>query len=161
MQAKCSTNADHVILKWNDGQNHLTVPLDPKTNIATLQLAHGYTHYKALCNTAELHIHGEDNNPLLVDATYISDDDEAQDASTFHTGRQSLSLVGDAIDWGKPITASFNLDGPNPNVIPNEEDRNKDGKTNTGKLLNPYKRFGHISFKELQVMARLGLIQSA
>ncbi len=164
--AQCLTDAHNVVLKWAHDANTLTVPLNAKTNVATLQLAPGYNNYKAFCDAAEIHLHKEDDNPLIADAAYVSDDEDdnsirSRDLQTFPIGKQSITEDGNAIDWCRPVSTNFHLDGPISEITPEKEDRCGDGETDTVKLLKLHQKFGHISFRRLQVMAKVGIIPKA
>ncbi len=121
MTGKCTTDA-HEVLFWS-GTTGGTQSLFPST---TKQLARGYASYNVFCNEAEITVHKEDKTPLVADAAYISDDDvdhlhQLPDATRFTIGKQLLTDDGDAIDWCKPVTTDFYLDGPSPDVISDEE----------------------------------------
>ncbi len=50
----CTTDEREVVLEWNNGKSKLTILLDRKTNVATFQLAPGYTGYDAFCDVLEI-----------------------------------------------------------------------------------------------------------
>ena len=67
------TTARHVILRWNQRQHTLTIPLGRTDNVATFHMAPGYNKYSTFC--AEAAIDDTDGaNPLTIDPTIISDD---------------------------------------------------------------------------------------
>lgn len=158
--ATCSTTAEIVTLAWNHENNRLTIPLDNKTNVATFYLAPGYTQYDSFCEAAEICIDEEDNHPL-TDINVVVNSAILPNLQTLKVGRQSITEENDAIDWCQPMKTDFSLDGKITDVVSDEEDKTSEGETNTVKLLKLHQRFGHISFKRLQIMAKLGVIPKA
>ena len=49
-----TTDADTTTLWWNNGEDVITIPHDPNTNVATFQLAPGYKDFKTFIMDSEL-----------------------------------------------------------------------------------------------------------
>jgi transposase InsO family protein len=145
-----------VTLFWNQRKNRLTVPLG-SSNVATFQLAPGYSKFNAFCAEAEVDYEKEQEDPIIIDASEIVPDDEDDDDIV-----QSGSDTTDETDWCQPVDTEFDLNGPEkarqqlPNYIDDEEDQQPTSAA--AELLQYHHRFGHISFRRLQEMARQRVI---
>lgn len=142
---------------WNDRKSKLTVPLSSDSNIATFYLAHGYSKFGEFCMSAE-----------VLDGDPIVGTEKPMDKEELATNKGV---------WSKDIHAKF-LDGPtkrNDDDKLSEYDFDIDHQVNEGRystketdkeqnltleLLNLHHKFGHISFKKLQHMAKQGVILS-
>jgi len=167
-----TTDATKCIIHWDNGKSCLTIPLDRLTNVATFRLAPGYDKFLAFCAAAQIPLYEEESRDptthdiLLSESAWISDDDDegddnpptTDDDPSLTIGKQMFQPDGSLTDWCRPVTTQFDLDGPISHVIPDEEERVQEGETNSMKLLKVHQRMGHVSFRRLQVMAKLGLI---
>ena len=164
-----TTTDSKCVLSWSGAKFKLTIPLDPSSNVATFRLAPGYERFMAFCAQAEIPIYEEEDivepegDILHAEPAWVVSDDEDDDARTsderLSTGKQAFDTTdGTLIDWEKPATTDFSLDGPiETHVIPDEEEKGTaESETNTMKLLKIHQRMGHISFHRLQTMAKLG-----
>ena len=144
------TNSENVTLMWNNRKSKLTVPLGEENNVATFYLASGYSRYKEFCLEAKI----DDDEVIIGNDTPMAIE-------------QTIAQKG---IWSKDIHAKF-LDGPSdqsmerteisefdlPNI--SEDDGNHHGVTEPADgLLKMHYRFGHISFRKLQYLARQGVI---
>ena len=162
-----TTNATTCTLFWNNKSNKLSIPLSPHTNVATFNLAHGYTKYSSFCKNAQ--ITGIDEKEIIIadESTLIEDESEEQTVPVVNP------LGSDASTWTcLPVPKEHNnktpikLDGPH--VIPtdqmttNKEQKfpiSPDGKISpTEELLKYHQKMGHISFRKLQILASEGAL---
>jgi hypothetical protein len=163
------TDARQVTLFWNQRKNKLTIPLGKSDNVATFLSAAGHQKYSAFLAEADMSVEEEQKAPvaLCMPTQVISDDEDDGDTEenaceedeVVHERESELSEGGDE-GGTSPITTTFDLDdrgGTNaPAIVEDEEDRQP---TNlAAELLRHHQKFGHISFKNLQIMARLGWI---
>ena len=160
------TDARQVTLFWNQRKNKLTIPLGQRDNVATFLSAAGYQKYSAFMAEADMSIKEEQEAPIaLCMPTQVISDDEDDDGDTDDTVYEKNDKELESDDSGdeggiSPITTTFDLDdrgGTNaPAIVEDEEDRQP---TNlAAELLRYHQKFGHLSFKNLQIMARLGWI---
>jgi hypothetical protein len=85
LNATCTTGHKKVTLKWV--KLRLTVPLNPRTNVATVYTCPGYNKFTAFCALAGFDGEKEDSNLLAYDATadanvepiFITDDEDNLD----------------------------------------------------------------------------------
>ena len=171
--AGTTTTAQHVTLFWNKRENRKTVPIDSEhTNVATFALSGGYESYHRYCRETNTGTKDDDRDPitideLRVDATVVSDDEDASDDDNGESSQEPQ----DPSDWpmedeqndNKPREFDINgkqattLDEPAPNIIIDEEERLP---TPTAELLQCHYDFGHLPFTKLQRMARDGTLPS-
>jgi hypothetical protein len=159
-----------VTLFWNQRKNKLTIPLGKSDNVATFLSAAGYQKHSAFLAEADMSIEEEQRAPvaLCMPTQVISDDEDDGDTEenayeedeVVHKRESESSSEGGDEGGTSPITTTFDLDnrgGTNaPAIVEDEEDRQP---TNlAAELLRHHQKFGHISFKNLQIMARLGWI---
>jgi hypothetical protein len=64
-------------MNWPDGSKK-TVLLDPVTSVGTFQTAPGYSKFTAFCAEAGISPSDETEDPLTVDAAYISEDEDKE-----------------------------------------------------------------------------------
>jgi len=157
----CATYPDKIILYWNQRQYTRTIPLDPSdTNVATIHTAPGYTRYHAFC--AKIGQDDTDNegyDPDLAYDTKIVSDDEANESSE---SEEDNSDDDSRVPRSIPLVTDFKIDGPEeaseppPTVIEDEEDT--DPQDSSAELLRWHHRFGHISFKKLQMLAKMQIL---
>ena len=150
----CETIHNKATLFWNQRKNKLTIPLD-SSNVATFQLAPGYAKFNAFCAEAEVDYDAEQHDPITVNSTVVVSDDE--DENDIVESRSEAQT-----EWCEPVGTTFDLNGPTPgtkqtpNIVNDEEDRQP---TNAAaELLQFHHKFGHVSFRKLQEMAKLGVI---
>jgi hypothetical protein len=163
------TDARQVTLFWNQQKKKLTIPLGKSDNVATFLSAAGYQKCSAFLAEAGVSIEEEQEAPvaLCMPTQVISNDEDDGDNEenaykedkVVQERESELSESGN--DGGiSPITTTFDLDdrgGTNaPAIVEDEEDRQP---TNlAAELMRYHQKFGHIFFKNLQIMARLGWI---
>ena len=174
------TDAQHCILFWDNGRHQRTIELGRRDNVATLTLAPGFTNFAAFCHEAGLDDPQQD--PIALPAGIISDDEDSDAESlTVDPPGQSQTSSGEqepaANPWtapadqvanptDRPTPVDFSLNGPPntpsegegtpsvtsiTNVITDEEDRQPGDLAD---LLHLHHRYGHISMRKLQEMAR-------
>ena len=156
------TSPSQVVLYWKGRKYKKTIPLDPHSNVADMYLAPGYSRYTKFCQSMCVDpetLPAETN--VVVDPAIIPPDEEDQSSANVP---QDLSD-----DWQeeKPlIPREFNLSRPPteterehaPQIITDEEDVQEMQSTPAAELLRYHQRFGHLSFKKLEWMARKGII---
>ena len=163
------TDHEKVVLYWNQRQFKRTVPLGQVDNVATLRLAPGFTRYTAFCKDAGLSNNDDSSTPMTLDETTIIPPDEDEDTAVPHQPPRN--------PWTSPSTSAdipesphtVDMDATPPatkthNGIPIVEDDaliERELRTlpnDEALLLHYHHKFGHISFKRLQDMARIGII---
>ena len=141
---------DKVILTWNKGQSTKTIPLDD-LNVATFNLATGYSRYSLYCKEAKIDIDQDDLHPEIIaeSAALIEDEEEDQEVDPdYHVTT--------------PKATSFDLDGPQstsqnaPVIIEDEEDRQVNNLS--AEFLKYHHKFNHCSPRRMQLLARSGVI---
>ena len=101
------TTATHVILRWNQRQHRLTIPLGRTDNVATLHMAPVYNKYSTFCAEAAID-ESDDANPLTIDPTIMSDDESDMATTTpVPTDRQEQGGANE-YDWKPPNTLHTN-----------------------------------------------------
>ena len=116
-------------------------------------------------------------DPLIAEpAQIVSDDEDSDDKGDFQAARQPAhpegaepegatttpTPEGDSNLWYQPLGTSFDTDGPinpltpKPAIVEEEEDTQPTNKET--ELLRYHHRFGHISFRKLQLMAKMGVL---
>ena len=156
------TSSDNVTLLWNDRQSKLTVPLSTGSNVATFYLANGYTRYDEFCMEANIdgvrdEVIPSTEAPMCKEvltksehgiwskdlhAKFLQGPDDEDELSEPRQDPVQLDLaIGQGIDTGK------------------KELRDTEANPSLG-LLRAHQRFGHISFKKLQWMAKQGILPS-
>ena len=153
-----TTDAKNVTLFWNQRQNKLTVPISKKDNVATFQLASGYTEFHTFCAECEIDTDQEDENPIIASPTFISDDEgSSNNQPTTNVDDHDATRQTGWVQRETPVT--FDLNGPKPttvNYVTDEEERIPE--TDAAILMRYHHQFGHISFKRLREMAKQGII---
>jgi hypothetical protein len=158
-----------VTVFWNQRKNELTIPLGKSGNGATFLSAAGCQKCSAFLAEANMSVEEEQKAPVApcMPTQVISDNEDngdneenACEEDTVVHERESESSEGGNEGGTSPITTTFDLDdrgGTNaPAIVEDEEDRQP---TNlAAELLRHHQKFGHVSFKNLQMMARLGWI---
>jgi hypothetical protein len=69
------TDYNRITMNWPDGSKK-TVLLDPVTSVGTFRTAPGYSKFTAFCAEASISPSDETEDPLTVDAAYISEDED-------------------------------------------------------------------------------------
>jgi hypothetical protein len=177
------TNGNECVLFWGEGQER-RIELDKRDNVATFRLAPGNDQFKAFC--CEAGLEEPFNDLIALPAGIISDDDD-EDVHDEVDGTASMLPRSDRdeanapmkLPWHsaskeqrdqkgeKPSTAdvTFDLNGPTatnskgeatPNVVTDEE--NRQPESDMGQLLLLHHRYGHISMRKLQEMAKQGML---
>jgi hypothetical protein len=173
-----TTNGNECVLYWNDGENQLHINLSRENNVASFPLAHGYEQFGAFCCEAALD--DPTDEPLAMPSTIISDDEddhdevEAQAPLPWKSPWQPAKVDPPAKSTATAI--EFDLNGPSttppggetgtnqgnpintnsPNVIVNDEERQP--KSEMAELLDAHFKYGHLSMKKLQEMAKQGIL---
>jgi hypothetical protein len=158
------TVGDRVTLFWKQRKHKLTIPLSRYNNVATFNLAPGYTKFMGFCAEAEVDYAAEQLDPIICypaqtvsdDEAEPDDDDVYEQPASADSGSASSKQAHD--EWATPT--NFDLDGKQqanaPIIIEDEEDRQPTNQA--AELLRYHHQFGHISFRVLVVMAKLGII---
>ena len=149
-----TTTGDKTVLFWGNNKYKLTVPMCPKTNVATFQTAPGYYGYKVFCHQAEI-----DNNPdsePLIAQQGMQDDDESEDDEI---GQLDLSKI-----WPSPNSKNISeerLAGKNDaGTVTDGQEINRKRNSMVMEFLDLHNKAGHTSFAKLKVMAKQGIIPS-
>ena len=134
------------------------MPISRRDNVATFQIAIGYTEFHTFCAECEIDTDREDNDPIIANPTFISDDEA--DGNNQPAPRETNGNATRQTGWvAKEIPITFNLNGPNPpsmNYVTDEEERLPE--TDAALMMQYHHQFGHISFKRLREMAKQGII---
>ena len=144
-----TTTGDKTTLFWGNHRYKLTVPMCPKTNVATFQTAPSYSGYHLFCQQAEI---GDlqDTQPIIAQPGIDSDDDVEENGNY------------DKLTWPSPNkhnSSEIKLAGDEQIHGTGEEIDTKRSNL-VADFLSLHYRAGHISFPKLQVMARQGIIPS-
>ena len=171
-----TTTAYKSVLFWNSWKDQLSVPIAKNNNVATFHLAPGFQKFDQFCTECKIDYDEEQVNPAVDEQPVVSDSDEDEEEPTKlpwslsslwsrRTGLPSTFQEGEPEkDLPTERPTDFNLNGPTidnrppPIVIEEEEDRQP--TTATAELLQYHQRWGHISFRKLQIMAKRGIIPS-
>ena len=127
-----------------------TIPLD-ELNVATFNLAPGYSRYSLYCKEAKIDDEQDEQHPDIIaqSAALIEDEEEDQE-------------IEPEFQVNSPKLTSFDLDGPSspsqdtPHIIEDEEDRQVDNVT--AEFLKYHHKFNHCSPRRMQLLARSGVI---
>ena len=71
------TDNKQMTLLWDNHESSLTVDLDERSNVANIHQAPGYNKYRHFLQAAGME--NEDEDPIAMDATIVSDDEQSQD----------------------------------------------------------------------------------
>jgi len=165
-----ATYDDKVVLHWNENTSQRTVLLDPLTNVATIRSAPGnqaFRIYKAMMDAR-----GGETEPICFNANVVSDDDETVDprdeedddfddetspiSNTSSTPSATASDETTAANL--PSTVMFGDSEGAPAEI--ERDDLENAMTPTAELLRTHYRLSHLSFANIQGMAKRGDLPS-
>jgi hypothetical protein len=147
-----------VVLIWNDRKNKLSIPLGKTDNVATFTRAPGYRKFAAFCATAELDYDNEQVDPIIATPAHaVSDDEDDVESTTGSMDSPSnRPRKGKLVSTGRRhIRPQFAQKG-RPAIIEDEEDRQP--TSYVAELLRYHHKFGHVLFKKLQEMAKIGTI---
>jgi hypothetical protein len=140
-------------------------------NVATITLTPGYKQFEAFSSEAELDDPMDD--PIALPSGIISDDDDDDPATVPATSQPTWTRAWDPpreVPTHTPTTTTvdFDLNGPpntssegenhTPNVIIDVEEQDKQPVNDMAELLMLHYKYGHISMKKLQEMAKQGII---
>ncbi len=144
------TVANQITLFWNQRKNKLTIPLSKVNNVATYNLAPGYTKFMAFCAEAEVDYAEEQDCPIIcMPAQVVSDNEDSGSEEDYDDSKQAETQ-----------TIHFDLNGQKgqnaPVIVEDEEEHQP--TTLAAEMLQYHHRFGHISFRKLTEMAKLGII---
>jgi len=145
-QGSCTTYRDHTVLKWGDFQR--TVPHDA-SNVATFNLAPGYSHFQSFCATAGLE--GEDSLPQCYS---IRVDQEPALRELAKEQQESALKTNDA----EPKQLDFGFEGPEQAERFAQELEEDPPSKVEAEFLHYHQRFGHVLPKRIQEMARQGIL---
>jgi hypothetical protein len=147
----------------------LTIPLGKSDNVATFLSAAGHQKHSAFLAEADVSVEEEQEAPiaLCMPTQVVSNDEDdgdnkenaCEEDKVVHKSESESSESGDE-EGTPPITTTFDLDNKGgTNALATVEDKEDRQPTNlAAKLLRYHQKFGHVSFKNLQMMARLGWI---
>ena len=173
------TTSKEVTLFWNKRHNQITIPLGILNNVATFHMAPGFEKYKAFCTMADINPISDWEDPLIAEpAQIISDDEDRNDEGDLQdVARQSShpegtepegatttpTPEGDSNLWYQPLGTSFDTNGPSKSSTPKpaiveEEEEDTQPTNKAAELLRYHHQFGHISFRKLQLMAKMGVL---
>jgi hypothetical protein len=143
--SSCLTFHDHVILKWK--KFALTVPLDSESNVASFNLAPGYSRFQAFCAEAGTEDQMEHISPVCMEARPFG-----PEPIRFSEEEAPFLLK-------EPLKEDFNLDGPSAFQDEEESDEIDDQATgDSAELLRFHQKYAHISMKKLQALATRGIL---
>ena len=148
---------NRIVLHWNGNQSTKTIPLDPRTNVATFYIAPSFNRFSLYCQSAQADLDQEEINPLVIQSSALVSDDEGSSSSSKDDQEPDYHVAA-------PKQASFNLDGPvspsrqqRPALVEDEEDRGTLDNV-SAEFLRWHHRFNHCSPKRLQLLAKRGVI---
>ena len=167
-----STNGTECVLYWQQRQHQLTIPLDDRSNVATLALAPGYNDYDIYCQEVGITTRYDDSALIRdPDAAIVSDDeDEDTPPSPSPTPTPSPSIQEAKEVWRphEPHPFNLDLDGPapaprtptgTPTDTPSQPRATMD-KTMQD-MMKLHQRLNHISFEKIRELARQGALPKA
>jgi hypothetical protein len=132
------TVANQITLLWNQLKNKPTIPLSKVNNVATYNLAPGYTKLMAFCVEAEVDYAEEQDCPIVcMPAQVVSNDEDSGSEEDYNDSKKAES---------QPI--HFDLDGRKVHNAPVlvEDKEEHQPTTMAAELLQYHHRFGHVSF---------------
>ena len=142
------TTGDKTTLFWEDHRYKLTVPMCPKTNVATFQTAPGYKGYHLFCQQAEMD-DSQDGHPIIaqpgIDNNHDMENEDDVDVDRMWLPKQRMNQ------------SEINLTGRHH--IDNTGDELDAKRENlVAEFLNIHYKSGHLGFQKLRMMARQGII---
>ena len=150
-----TTTADSTTLFWSNGRYRLTIPMCPKTNVATFKSAPGYKEYQAFCEQAEFD-NTEDIHPIIAEPGVNTGGSDEESKN----GTMRLELETTDATWPSPNKRNISEDRLAGRDQVEEKESEIEAKRDsiTSEFLSLHYRSGHMSFQKLQVMARQGVI---
>ena len=153
------TTYDSITLMWDDRTSKLTVPLSKTSNVSTFHLATGYTKYDNFCIQAQLDdredvVIPSDDVPMCKEV--LVKPEPGVWSKDLHAKFLQGSNANDDEERIKSDPESFDIHW-NDAISSNKEDGHKEQDPSLG-LLKIHQRFGHISFRKLQWMAKQGVL---
>ncbi len=137
-----------MVLKWGDFKQ--TVPHDA-SNVATFNLAPGYSHFQSFCTTAGLE--GEDSLPQCYSIQVN------QELALRELAKEQQELVFKTNDTKpKQLDFGFGFEGPEQAEHFAQELEEDPPSKMEAEFLHYHLCFGHISPKHIQEMARQGIL---
>ena len=142
------TTGDKTTLFWEDHRYKLTVPMCPKTNVATFQTAPGYKGYHLFCQQAEMD-DSQDGHPIIaqpgIDDNHDMENEDGVDVDRMWLSKQRMNQS--EIN----LTGRHHIDNTGDEVDAKRENL-------VAEFLNIHYRSGHLGFQKLKMMARQGII---
>ena len=164
----CQTTAEDCTLTWNDKKNKLTVPLSNDSNVATFYLASGYGKYNDFCCSVITKKQESDSNMICLETSIIAnpvtlrshDKWSSEDTNNKLFGSKNDLYKNQRTEWDfkRKDIDDFNSTHPEEEVIDHVPANQVEKRNDTEGLLKIHNRFGHISFRKLQIMAQKGII---
>ena len=165
-------------LFWNKHHEQLTIPMVRSNNVATFHMAPGFEKYKAFCATADIDPMEDWEDPLIAEPSQIISDDKVSDdegdlqyvacqpahpeGAEPEGATTSPTPEGDSNMWCQPLGTSFDTNGPSNSSTPKpekvEEEEDTQPTNKSAELLRYHHQFRHISFRKLQLMAKMGVL---
>ena len=156
-RAQCITYADSIVLKWDNCSKTKTIPLDIRgSNVGIMRTTSGYLAFSSFCQQTGRTLFEDDHFPITVNANIIEDYDSVVHPLTDDLDDEHSEEYFPA--HNKPMETSFGLNGPPPDVVPNEEDTMPQDAS--AELLRMHHRYGHAPMHKLQRMAQDGILPS-
>ena len=159
------TDNKQMTLQWNNHKSTLTVDLDERSNVANIHLAPGYNKYRHFLQAAGMET--EDTDPVVMDATLVSDDEQSQDDNhadqddDWNDGWIMEPEGAEGADQNEPRQVDFTLtpyDNATSETTLVEPDEEHKVENLAAQLLRVHHQFNHISFNKLQMMAKAGIL---
>ena len=148
-----TTDHKQVILQWNQARR--TIPLDPRTNVATILTPSPTSPFLAYCATAGLL---NDRDPVSYAAAMVSDDDGDDPPTVSASERGEVTRIDAYLPNTKlPPTATVYDDSE----LTREETAEQQELRKEALLLRYHYNFNHAPFAKLQRMAKQGVIPRA
>ena len=147
------TLAKTCTLFWKQRQHKRTIPLSVDSNVATINLAPGFSKYHAFCTEAEIP-DDEVEDPITFESNVVSDDEEDDsddEQSTFE--EENLPYVGIHTDF------DLDLDGQSPENQPSivqDDEEDRQPSSTAAEFLKYHIKYGHCSPKRIRAMAKRG-----
>lgn len=162
------TGPNNCTLYWDNRKHQLTIPLSPITNLATLTSAPGYKHHKLYCELANMPQRDEDDPLMDVEAPTLASSLSKESYQSIGKGSETARpWPHDTEPSQVPASCDFDLNGPAPSSTPKEVPKTVPGANHFQEptmspdsisLLKLHQKFNHISFRKLQLMAKLGVV---
>ena len=150
------TYSNRVELTWNGSTK--TIPLDPSTNVATFRSAPGFKAFEAFCAEAEIDL-GFDDDPICLDASVISDDEEDGHVADFgNIGPEGGNPAVETEYQDQHLANTEMTAGRDERPVVVEEEVERRQLETEAEFLQMHYRYGHTPFHKLRAMAKQGTI---